>query len=825
MHIMKHIAKIVSACFLVLISSCEDYSRIESQIEDLENRVDNLEIAISTINNNAISAKALLLEHTAILGVTKHEKGYTLELSDGTTIEIVDGLNVKGTMPIIGIDEKGNWIVSYDNGATFDKIEGYITRPDAAATPMVRINEEGYWEMSTDEGESWGLIRDHNKRPISAADGKEVAGVNTFFTSVVMNEETGRLDITLADGRSLTLDVETAFYFNITGHFEKEAIFPGEIVTYTVESNEVAEVAIVAPDGWEVTYSDNLLKIVSPATAAEGIYEISVIAVSNMGFIRNAKVILTMKAVEVEEEVKGYVQEWQDFVNGREANVLLDFSYAGYKHGELEPQDAFNLGYRVYMVTNPKYGAIPDDGKSDREAFIKALTDALGEPKVDGNNCISFPHKPEANAVIYFPEGEYILHDSTDDNLKGSQSILIQAGHFAIKGDGRGKTVLVMGAPMQPTNPLVLYSSPDMIQLKHNSTFSSYTPAASVISNSAKGAFSVKVTSAAALNVGEWVCLHMKNNSAEVVAAELYPYEVNANWDIAKSGVEVIDYHQIKQIKGNEVFFHEPLHHEVAADAEWEIKKFPHYEYVGVEDLTFRGFAKNNFVHHGSWMDDGAYKPLSMNRVTDSWIRRVGFESVSEACSIINSANVSTYDIQMTGVRGHAAVRSQASSRVLIAATTDETSEGAGNWHGVGVSRNSIGTVLWRNTWGDDSCFESHATQPRATLIDCCTGGWHRSHQGGDSNLAPHHLADLTIWNFKATNVSETDFVWWGSEAWWKFLPPVIVGFQSAETVTFRQEDTKVISSQNSVPDPESLYEAQLQHRLGYVPAWLNALK
>lgn len=25
---------------------------------------------------------------------------------------------------------------------------------------------------------------------------------------------------------------------------------------------------------------------------------------------------------------------------------------------------------------------------------------------------------------------------------------------------------------------------------------------------------------------------------------------------------------------------------------------------------------------------------------------------------------------------------------------------------------------------GDDSCFESHATQPRATLIDCCSGGF-----------------------------------------------------------------------------------------------------
>jgi hypothetical protein len=257
------------------------------------------------------------------------------------------------------------------------------------------------------------------------------------------------------------------------------------------------------------------------------------------------------------------------------------------------------------------------------------------------------------------------------------------------------------------------------------------------------------------------------------------------------------------------------------------IKKFPHYENVGVEDLTFKGKAVENFEHHKDWNHDGGYKPISMNRVTDSWIRRVGFESVSEACSIINSSNVSAYDITMKGNRGHAAVRSQASSRVLIAATEDTSSEGAGNFHGVGVSKQSIGTVLWRNTWGDDSCFEAHATQPRATLIDCCKGGWHTGHMGGNSNQAPHHLADLTIWNFEATVTSSSgEFLWWDSSiTWWRFLPPVIVGFRSNSGVTFNEEQVQRIEMLNQIPNPESLYEAQLKNRLGFVPAWLTELK
>jgi hypothetical protein len=136
-----------------------------------------------------------------------------------------------------------------------------------------------------------------------------------------------------------------------------------------------------------------------------------------------------------------------------------------------------------------------------------------------------------------------------------------------------------------------------------------------------------------------------------------------------------------------------------------------------------------------------------------------------------------------------------------------------------------MGTVLWRNVWGDDSCFESHATQPRATLIDCCRGGWIQLRQGGDANQVPNHLADLTVWNFEATEVSHTDWSWWnhGSQ-WWKFLPPTIVGFHG-KAVTFDQSQTKLDFSNGIPVAPESLYEAQLKERLGAVPAWLNNLK
>ena len=67
---------------------------------------------------------------------------------------------------------------------------------------------------------------------------------------------------------------------------------------------------------------------------------------------------------------KGTTDAWNKFVAGSADNVLLDFSYAGYKHGEEEAPDGFALGYKTinvkeYMDAHPDLTA--------REAFLKLL--------------------------------------------------------------------------------------------------------------------------------------------------------------------------------------------------------------------------------------------------------------------------------------------------------------------------------------------------------------------------------------------------------------------------------------------------------------------
>ncbi|MDE6865443.1 MAG: DUF4955 domain-containing protein, partial [Alistipes sp.] len=361
-----------------------------------------------------------------------------------------------------------------------------------------------------------------------------------------------------------------------------------------------------------------------------------------------------------------------------------------------------------------------------------------------------------------------------------------------------------------------------------------------VKADAAKGSFAVEVASTSGLKAGDWVALTLTNNDPALVQQELgskerYDNVNKSGYQIVTTGVTVEDLHQIKSVSGNTVTFTEPLMHAVEAKWDWKVQKYNHYENVGVEDITFKGNAKADFKHHASWDDDGGYKPINLMRLTNSWMRRVRFESVSECSSIVSCANVSVYDVEITGNRGHSAIRSQASSRVFIGKVTDKSTgpsdanasyiiDGAGQYHAVGVSKQSMGAVLWRNTWGKDSNFESHATQPRATLIDCCTGAFLKSRQGGDENQMPNHLDDLTIWNFVETVAESGMIKWWDfSSRYWKFMPPTIVGYQGSNT--FDPTSVKRDEEHGKPVVPQSLYEAQLERRLGSVPGWLLELK
>lgn len=491
---------------------------------------------------------------------------------------------------------------------------------------------------------------------------------------------------------------------------------------------------------------------------------------------------------------------WKEFVTARQdgsESTLLDFSYAGYEFGERGVPD---VDYPTYNVLD--YGAVANDGLSDRDAFIRAIQDAV---------------QAGGKAVIYFPKGRYDLRPSDAPNA----SITIDADNIVLRGDGaeNGGTELFMEYPNQPIDG-TLWNTPELITFSYKASKSDEALLLTAVTGNAdRGSHTVEVSSTGSLHIGQRVLLKLAaNNDPDLVIQEVKPYEVSSEWtELPEEGVQVNEYHQILRIEGSKVTFKEPIMHKVDSRWGWTLHEHQHHVGCGVEDIAFRGNFNETFEHHKDALHDSGYRMLTFHRQVNGWIRRCRFTDISEGASVMLSANISVYNCTINGNQGHSALRAQASSHIFLGKINDRPAQ----YHSVGVSKTAIGNVLWRNTTAANSCFESHSSQPRATLIDACQGGFLPNHGGGDAALGPNHLADLVLWNYHETSPDGGEFDFWVRNN--RFLMPVIAGFQG--NTTFRPEQVTADENHGTAVEPESLYEAQLTLRLGILPEWLQSLK
>ncbi len=491
------------------------------------------------------------------------------------------------------------------------------------------------------------------------------------------------------------------------------------------------------------------------------------------------------------------------------ATTLPDFSYAGYACGENAPAVISPKKYRYFNLED--FGAIPNDGKSDRAAFIAALA----------------AMKKSGGGVLYCPEGVFEL----SGDAPASDSIKINFSPFILKGAGRDKTILSMSHPQLPKDPEKMWTSPPLIQITAPRIPAQET---AISSDAERGSRFITLESSQHVKTGDWVKLSLQSLDTQLMKQELgryYDEVMQSNWEIAKKGIHIEAIHQVKAVSGRRVQLTAPLLYPINSKLGWKLSLHPHLDHLGIEDISFRGDCLPDFQHHRSWNDDGGFKPLVISHAVNSWVRRVNFEHVSEALTFNQCAHVSAYDILIHGKRGHSAVRAQGgSTRVFIARVIDRSDShklnGAGQWHAVGGSSRAIGTVLWRNVWGLDSGFESHASQPRITLFDNCVGGMLSGHQGGAKVKLPNHMKELILWNFKATSVpAKKQWTWWEKgDKWSKFISPLVVGYHG-EPLRFSGCDEVTASSPKQPIDPDSLYETQVIQRLGKLPSWLSKLK
>ncbi len=510
---------------------------------------------------------------------------------------------------------------------------------------------------------------------------------------------------------------------------------------------------------------------------------------------------------------------YQQFVKAKEYGtepILPDFSYSGYHYFNKPVPD---VAHPIFDVTT--YGAIPNDNVSDQPAIVSAIAAA----------------EANGSGVVFFPPGEFLVNTDADKNDEGyNEPIYIRSSNIVLRGSGSrmGGTIIRMVNHMSPLPDRPGYVSSMFLFQPVSFSRSTLTR---ITERAERETFWITVNNASRLSVGQWIWVSVNTKEEEAINEFLAPRSPSGLSELFEVGLDIREEHSIAEIQGNRIRLNAPLHARVNHAYNWGVQSLPHLEEVGVEDISFHGSFFESFVHHLNFIHNAGWKLLSFNRCVNSWVRRVSFMHVSGALGFTVSAASSVYQVTIAGNKGHTAFNSQGSYGIWFGLSEDIAGQAPystaplidaqrntraipGQHHGAGMSHVSTGNVIYRFDMAPNQPLDIHKTDPcYANLYDCVNNGRLSGSSGG--GVPPHHLRRLVFWNYNhGGDVTHYDF-WQG---YLKFLYPIIVGFHG-NPATFEESTLEILESNGEAVEPESLFEAQLELRLGTLPVWVKNLR
>lgn len=488
---------------------------------------------------------------------------------------------------------------------------------------------------------------------------------------------------------------------------------------------------------------------------------------------------------------------WSDYASGINKYQLPDFSYAGYKQGSQPiPSPAWDT------INVADFGAFPDDNKPDTKA-VQAALNYVGKHK---------------KTILVFANGTY------EFPIVGSHKkpILSLIGdNVIIRGQGKSRTILHFPQPLELASPNKQWTTPYIFTIFGNESFYKGKLTTTIVNNSSIGDSTITVENTDELKPGDYIVINFYDKSAENDELPV-PFDIDEEWSNFDRGEMYREYNQISSINGNKITLESPLLMDIDAEFTWQVRKIKLGENIGIENLTFSGNWDKNFVHHKNALHDGGWSALRFNNTANSWVKDVEFLDWNKAVAINSSYGVSLLNIKIQGNRGHFGIQATSSSGVLVSNVTD--CGPIGQYHAFSVSSFASGTVFHRVKWPNSTSFDMHARYPHATLFDIAEGGFLVSAGGNGGSRAnkPNHLQNLVLWNFKSLDTKKKkQYSWWEGNTVYK---PKIIGWSGHQPI-FNRDELGALESYGKRVSPESLYEAQLKKRLGYLPNWLNPEK
>ena len=514
---------------------------------------------------------------------------------------------------------------------------------------------------------------------------------------------------------------------------------------------------------------------------------------------------------------------WNTFVSDAKAgraSVLPDYSYAGYKYGTEAIPD---VQWKVFDVTD--FGALPDDGLSDYDGIQQAIRAA----------------EANGSGIVFFPAGKFLVGEEEDI----AKSIEITGANIVLRGSGSGadgteihqKNHYLAEDPekMWTGRPIFVFRHPaSQVFLSRN--LDQARRLAQVTGAATRESFTITVDNAAGVEPGQAVMLCARSTGLnEQFLKGLQPRDIYS--EIVTNGVSVSEKHIVAAVEGSEITFMEPIRADVDPQIGWTLYDYPMVEGWGVEDIHFSGNCPVPFVHHKDYIHDSGFIAVRMEQGRDCWIRRCRFTSMSHAFFASGCLSSSFLMNTVDGHQGHGNFTMNWGGGNLVGLCQDLTDKGS--FHGCGMSHQNVGGVVWRyESVGETKQTpryggpDFHAQFPYCSLWDASTANL--INNGGSYKLLPNHLRDLTFWNLEQIGEkTERDF--WklpqsAEEKKEKFFGgtklvyPNYIGFHGVES-KLHEAHLGLFESYGQPVEPESLYEAQLELRLGSPPAWIESAR
>ena len=232
---------LVFAALLLPIGCKYDDTDLWNSVNDLDDRVGKLEVAVQKLNDNVQVLSDLMNGKLFIQSIEDKGNGVRVihfinAAGAESTMEIRNGKDgADGKDGINGADGKDG----QDGAPGKDGIDGKDGQDGAA--PAFRINDQGNWEMSLDQGLTWTAV--------GQATGKDG---DAFFTDAQTSADGKYAYLTLADGTVLTLEIYNQF--GITFDIAKTVIQEGQsrTINFTVTGmTKDTDIEAFGKNGWE----------------------------------------------------------------------------------------------------------------------------------------------------------------------------------------------------------------------------------------------------------------------------------------------------------------------------------------------------------------------------------------------------------------------------------------------------------------------------------------------------------------------------------------------------------------------------------------------